>query len=71
MTTQAILFMQKFGYGMTGLVLTQRTYRIFLQVAGGYGYVLQFKNGAGKSQANTNSVSNRTPSPRNTIKKMR
>ena len=43
MTTQAILFMQKFGYGMTGLVLTQRTYRIFLIVFIGDGVRLEME----------------------------
>jgi hypothetical protein len=48
-----------------------KTSTAILQVAGGYGSVLQFKNGTGKSQANSNSISNRTPSPIKTIKKMR
>ena len=40
-----------------------KTSTAILQVTGGYSSVLQFKNGTGKSQTNSNSISNRNDGP--------
>ncbi len=42
-----------------------------MQITGGYGSVLQFNNGTGKSKANSDSIKGCAPPPVKTLEKMR